>query len=118
LYNTKVKDEVHKRGYAEMNEEARAARVAAAAAASGVDSPLILTAEESEAAELAADDRRAQDRSARMSLWRTTSIEMYAAESDKVKLEVEAATAKANEGRLRAEPTEDGAEKTPEEYQQ
>ncbi|KAJ7864324.1 hypothetical protein B0H13DRAFT_2353753 [Mycena leptocephala] len=117
LYNTKVKDEVHKRGYAEMNEEARAARVAAAAAASGVDSPLILTAEESEAAELAADDRRAQDRSARMSLWRTTSIEMYAAESDEVKLEVEAATAKANEGRLRAEPTEDGAEKTPEEYQ-
>jgi hypothetical protein len=118
LYSAKVKEEVEKRGYSEMNEEVRAAQVAAAAAALGDGSSVILTAEELEATELVADGRRAQDRLARMSLWRTTSIELYAAESDEVKREVEAATAKANKCRLRAQPRDVGTEKTPEEYQQ
>jgi hypothetical protein len=44
---------------------------------------------------------------------------MYAAESDEVKDQVEAATAKANEGRARAQPSEDEkTEKTPEQFQQ
>jgi hypothetical protein len=111
MYNGKIKEEVDKRGYAEMNEEARTVQAAS--------SSTILTPEEAEAADLEAEGRRVQDRSARMSLWRTTSLEMYAVESDEVKNEVEAATAKANEGRVRAQPAEDEkAEKTPEEYQQ
>jgi hypothetical protein len=112
LYNGKIKEEVDKRGYGEMNEEARAAATASS-------SSTILTAEELEAADLQAESRRAQDCSARMSLWRTTSLEMYAEESDEVKHEVEAATSKANEGRTRAQPAEDEKmEKTPEQYQQ
>ncbi|KAJ7902926.1 hypothetical protein B0H13DRAFT_2513109 [Mycena leptocephala] len=111
LYNGKIKEEVDKRGYGEMNEEARAAATASS-------SSTILTAEELEAADLQAESWRAQDRSARMSLWRTTSLEMYAEESDEVKQEVEAATSKANEGRARAQPAEDEKlEKTPEQYQ-
>ncbi|KAJ7906816.1 hypothetical protein B0H13DRAFT_1880218 [Mycena leptocephala] len=111
LYNGKIKVEVDKRGYGEMNEEACAAVMASSSAT-------ILTAEELEAADSQAESRRAQDRSARMSLWRTTLLEMYAEELDEVKHEVEAATSKANEGRTRAQPAEDEkTDKTPEQYQ-
>jgi hypothetical protein len=123
LYGAKIKEEVLTRGYGELNEEAEAERVAAGAVAgpSDVTAVTILTEEERKLAEMAEDNlalaRVHKNRALRMSLWRTTSIEMYQLESDDVKREVETATAKFNSERIMPDAADDD-ERTPLEYQQ
>ncbi|KAJ7841225.1 hypothetical protein B0H13DRAFT_2365838 [Mycena leptocephala] len=118
LYGAKIKVEVLKRGYGELNEEAEAER--AAAAANPSEEVAILTEEERKQVEMAEDDlalaRVRKNRGLRMSMWRTTAIEMYKLESDDVKSEVEAATAKFNSERIMPDAADDD-NRTPLEYQ-
>ncbi|KAJ6582411.1 hypothetical protein B0H19DRAFT_1229374 [Mycena capillaripes] len=110
LYKGKIKDMVLMRGYGNLNEEAEEPGSVVAE---------VMTEQDLASAELEADllaiQRVQKNRAARMSMWRTTSLEMYGAESDGVKQEVEAATAVENE--KRAETGDDDGEKTPEELQ-
>jgi hypothetical protein len=123
LYGAKIKEEVLTRGYGELNEEAEAERVAAGAAAgpSDVVAVAILTEEERKLVEMAENNLALahvhKNRALRMSLWRTTSIEMYQLESNDVKREVETATAKFNSERIMPDATDDD-ERMPLEYQQ
>ncbi|KAJ6613068.1 hypothetical protein B0H10DRAFT_255881 [Mycena sp. CBHHK59/15] len=119
IHHVKIKEEVLSRGYGELNEETEAERAAATSEPGSIQAR-VLTEEELADAEFF-EDRRAiervqRNRRLRMSLWRTTSIEMYAAESDEVKREVETATEEVNEALEAGEG--EGEEMTPEEYQQ
>ncbi|KAJ6537890.1 hypothetical protein B0H19DRAFT_1270282 [Mycena capillaripes] len=124
LYKGKIKDMVLTRGYGNLNEEAEGERVTTESLAVPATEPgsvvaEVMTEQDLASAELEADllatQRVQKNRAARMSMWRTTSLEMYGAESDGVKQEVEAATAVENE--KRAETGDDDGEKTPEELQ-
>jgi hypothetical protein len=123
LYKTKIQQGVLERGYGELNEGAEGEPVATqASAAEPVPGEVqVLMPDELAAAELTADllsiARVQQNRAARMSIWRTTSINMLTVESEEVKSEVAAATAEENERRADA-VSDDDEDKTPEEYQQ
>ncbi|KAJ7878689.1 hypothetical protein B0H13DRAFT_2346449 [Mycena leptocephala] len=123
LYGAKIKEEVLTRGYGELNEEAEAERVAAGVTVAGPSDEaavMILTEEERKLAEMTEDNLALacvhKNRALRMSLWRTTSIEMYQLESDDVKRTVEAATAKFNSERIMPDAADDD-ERMPLEYQ-
>ncbi|KAJ7866315.1 hypothetical protein B0H13DRAFT_2352603 [Mycena leptocephala] len=120
LYGAKIKEEVLKRGYGELNEEAEAERAAAAAGQSEQAAVTILTEDERVLAEMMEDAlalaRVHKNRALRMSLWRTTSIEMYQLESDDVKKQIEAATAQFNSERIMPAAADDD-KRTPLEYQ-
>ncbi|KAJ6614213.1 hypothetical protein B0H10DRAFT_1950857 [Mycena sp. CBHHK59/15] len=82
----------------------------------------VLTEEETAAKELKAEElflaRIQKNRSARLSLRRAVSSELYAAESDEVKSSVDAATREYNEKRAIGNvDAADDAERMPEEYQ-
>ncbi|KAJ7839769.1 hypothetical protein B0H13DRAFT_2677154 [Mycena leptocephala] len=122
LYKTKIQQGVLERGYGELNEGAEGEPVAtqASAAQPAPGEVQVLMPDELAAAELTADllsiQRVQQNRAARMSIWRMTSIDMLAMESEEVKSEVAAVTLEENE--LRADAvSDDDEDKTPEEYQ-
>ncbi|KAJ7898040.1 hypothetical protein B0H13DRAFT_2521193 [Mycena leptocephala] len=122
LYKTKIQQGVLECGYGEPNEGAEGEPVAtqASAAQPAPGGVQVLMPDELVAAELTADllsiQRVQQNHAARMSIWRTTSIDMLAVESEEVKSEVAAATAEENERRVDA-VSDDDEDKTPEEYQ-
>ncbi|KAJ6546150.1 hypothetical protein B0H10DRAFT_1969749 [Mycena sp. CBHHK59/15] len=122
IFGAKIKEEIMKRGYGELNEEAEAERERAAAAEAGLIEFRVLTEDETKVDEMQVDNetvaRVRKTRGLRMSLWRNTVIEMYGAESEDVKGEVEAATVKFNAERAIGEgDANDDKERTPEEYQ-
>ncbi|KAJ7044260.1 hypothetical protein C8F04DRAFT_1250202 [Mycena alexandri] len=130
MFREKIRGEVMNRGYGDLNEEAEAERTALAesialatlALATPASSSAVMTEEELQDAELIADNlslqRVLKNRSQRMSLYRVTSVEMYEGESDEIKSQVEAATAKANAERdAGKDRAEDDASRTPLEFQ-
>ncbi|KAJ7921488.1 hypothetical protein B0H13DRAFT_2318385 [Mycena leptocephala] len=122
LYKTKIQQAVLERGYGELNEGAEGEPVVmqSSAAQPAPGEVQVLMPDELAAAELTADllsiQRVQQNHAARMSIWRTTLIDMLAMESEEVKSEVAAATMEENE--LRADAvSDDDEDKTLEEYQ-
>ncbi|KAJ7920506.1 hypothetical protein B0H13DRAFT_1867578 [Mycena leptocephala] len=110
LYGAKIKEEVLKRGYGELNEEAEAERAAVVAAAAGPSEQAavtILTEDERVLAEMTEDA---------LALARVHKNQMYQLESDDVKKEIEAATAQFNSERIMPAAADDD-ERTPLEYQ-
>ncbi|KAJ7453519.1 hypothetical protein FB451DRAFT_1373823 [Mycena latifolia] len=118
LNRVKIKAEAVKRGYGTMNEEA----AVASQASTSQSEVAVLSGNEIEAALVAAEDvtlaRVHGDRKGRMKLWRATVQDMWNAESDDVKREVQESTADVNHERAAGneDPAED-EERTPEQYQ-
>ncbi|KAF8179484.1 hypothetical protein K438DRAFT_1768853 [Mycena galopus ATCC 62051] len=111
LYRAKIRALMDTRGYARLNEEAEAERVA------DEDDLTILTPDEAAQRELAAVERIKAHRAARMSLLRNAAMELFAAESDEVLAEVEAAKDELNAGRVSEDDGLGDTERTPEQYQ-
>ncbi|KAJ7250115.1 hypothetical protein B0H12DRAFT_1299152 [Mycena haematopus] len=111
LYGPRVREELMKRGYGELNEEAEAERVAASSEGK------ILTEEEERQEEEETEKRLRHHRSMRLSLARKTAIEMLEAESDEVKAQVKAEMIHLNEERAAGVDADDNDERTPEQYQ-
>ncbi|KAJ7194283.1 hypothetical protein GGX14DRAFT_404737 [Mycena pura] len=116
LHRAKVKKEVMRRGYGDLNEEAERAAASSAEAGEGPE-VTVLTEEETAALEAREEAialaRIQKNRRLRMSMWRLTSTEMYAAESEEVKTDVRAAMEELNRRRDEVDETEH----TPEQYQ-
>ncbi|KAJ7212394.1 hypothetical protein B0H12DRAFT_1079450 [Mycena haematopus] len=110
LYGRRVRGELMKRGYGDLNEEAEAERVAASREGR------ILTEEDEIREEAEAEERVRQHRSMRLSMTRTTAIDMLNNESDEVKAEVQAEMVRLNDERAAGVEEHDG-ERTPEQYQ-
>lgn len=114
LYGAKIRTEVMLRGYGLLNEEAEAERA-------GPREARVMTEEEvaqDEMRRLAETEERLQkNRKLRMSLWRTTAIEMFNAEPADMKAEVQAQMEEMNEA-CAAGVEEETNERTPEQYQQ
>ncbi|KAJ7858239.1 hypothetical protein B0H14DRAFT_2577858 [Mycena olivaceomarginata] len=116
LYRDKIRSEVMQRGYGELNEEAEADRVALARDPDA--EPSVLTPEEEQEVEEQAMARVCANRAARMSLLRTTAMEVFAAEPEEVRAEVLSQMEKMN--KERGSGVNDDADtetRTPEEYQ-
>ncbi|KAJ7153905.1 hypothetical protein C8R43DRAFT_1106586 [Mycena crocata] len=118
LYRPKIKEEVLKRGYGDMNEEA----AEAVRALPGSSGSALLSAEALRIVEAEEDrqtvERMQKARADRMSMWRATANELWEEESEDVRREVEDATFKAKQERaaLKEGPSDSG-ERTPEQYQ-
>ncbi|KAF7349470.1 hypothetical protein MSAN_01737300 [Mycena sanguinolenta] len=108
LSRNKVRALVDQRGYGLLNEESEAERT--------TSDPRVLTPEEETQRELEAVERIKKNRAARMSLFRNAAIELFAAETEEVLAEIEAAKNELNAGRI-VEDENTGSERTPEEYQ-
>jgi hypothetical protein len=117
LYRNKIRSEVMQRGYGELNEEAEADRVALARDPD--PELLVLTPEEEQEVEEQAMVRVCANRAARMSLLRTTAMEVFAAEPEEVRAEVLLQMEKMNKERGSGVNSDADTEtQTPEEYQQ
>ncbi|KAJ7886284.1 hypothetical protein B0H13DRAFT_2535231 [Mycena leptocephala] len=122
LYKSKIQQAGLEHGNGDLDEGAEGKPVdAETATQAGLGEVHLLTADELAAAELTADlltiQRVQKNRAARMSIWRTRSIQMWADESEEVKAEVVAATQEENERRAEAADNDDDDDKTPEQYQ-
>ncbi|KAJ6603520.1 hypothetical protein DFH09DRAFT_1354680 [Mycena vulgaris] len=128
LYHAKIKVAVMERGYGEMNEEAQAASSSpqpvvlsseegTAQAPSSSPAPVVLSAEEAYEADRLALLRIKQSRRDRLKLWRATTDELWDAEPDDVKKEVEQSTKEYNESRAAGMQDPGEEERTPEQYQ-
>jgi hypothetical protein len=116
LYRDKIRSEVMQRGYGELNK-AEADRVALACDPD--TEPSVLTPEEEQEVEEQAMARVRANRAARMSLLRTTAMEVFAAEPEEVRAEVLLQMEKMN--KERGSGVNDNADtetRMPEEYQQ
>ncbi|KAJ7823228.1 hypothetical protein B0H14DRAFT_3470207 [Mycena olivaceomarginata] len=100
IHRTKIRTEVMRRGYGLLNEEAEAERVALAR---DPDTEVtVMTPEEAQAEERKVEDQAVErvrtNRAARMSMLRTTAMELFAAEPEDVRAEVLAQMEEMNEG--------------------
>lgn len=122
MYSTKIKEEALRRGYGELTEDADAEQRAMAKPLSISAEATVLTEAELERGELEDErpvaSRSKQLRSQRMTLWQATAKEMFQAESEEVKSEVERATIEANANRSAGNAAGAADEMTPADYQQ
>jgi hypothetical protein len=120
IHRTKIRSEVMRRGYGLLNEEAEAERVALAR---DPDAEVtVLTSEETQAEARKVEDRAVErvraNRAARMSMLRTTAMELFAAEPDDVRAEVLAQMEEMNGERALGLRDDISGTHVPEEYQQ
>ncbi|KAJ7720154.1 hypothetical protein B0H14DRAFT_3521026 [Mycena olivaceomarginata] len=127
LHHDKVHDELMRRDYGELNEEAVARRAEAEAAEAALEAGLsksaveVLTPEE-QAAKEARDEAEidaqvANHRKLRMIMQRSTVEEMFEAETDDVKADVHDEMLEINAKRAASEDDEEDGERGPEEFQ-
>ncbi|KAJ7884166.1 hypothetical protein B0H14DRAFT_3432580 [Mycena olivaceomarginata] len=119
LYRAKIRSEVMQRGYGLLNEEAEADRVALARGPNAEVS--VMTPEETLAEEQRVEEeaiaRVRSNRAARMSMLRTTAMELFAAEPESVRGEVLAKMAEMNGDRASGLSGDVLETRMPEEYQ-
>ncbi|KAJ7336976.1 hypothetical protein DFH08DRAFT_964933 [Mycena albidolilacea] len=119
IHRTKIRSEVMRRGYGLLNEEAEAERVALAR---DPDAEVtVLTPEETQAEARKVEDRAVEhvraNRAACMSMFRTTAMELFAAEPDDVRAEVLAQMEEMNGERALGLRDDISGTHVPEEYQ-
>jgi hypothetical protein len=120
IHRTKIRTEVMRRGYGLLNEEAEAERVALAR---DPDTEVtVMTPEEAQAEERKVEDQAVErvrtNRAARMSMLRTTAMELFAAEPEDVRAEVLAQMEEMNGERALGLRDDISGTRVPEEYQQ
>ncbi|KAJ7862892.1 hypothetical protein B0H14DRAFT_3444378 [Mycena olivaceomarginata] len=119
IHRTKIRTEVMRRGYGLLNEEAEAERVALAR---DPDTEVtVMTPEEAQAEERKVEDQAVErvrtNRAARMSMLRTTAMELFAAEPEDVRAEVLAQMEEMNGERALGLRDDISGTRVPEEYQ-
>jgi hypothetical protein len=120
IRRAKIRGEVMNRGYGLLNEEAEAARAKAAGGAEPEWTDMAgegIEADEQKA-EAEAVERVRRNRAARMSMLRTTALELFAAESEDVRAEVLAQMEEMNAERALGLRDDVSGPRLPEEYQQ